>query len=72
MTDDERRIDIAPAYSVKQQAHVFVNMRLSQLQGETFRERGAEMKQFETKYYNVDVHRAALAMPEFLREALGE
>jgi spermidine synthase len=39
---------------------------------EDFRERGAEMKQFDTKYYNVDVHKAALAMPEFLREAFGE
>ena len=39
---------------------------------EDFRERGAEMKQFETRYYNVDIHRAALAMPEFLREALGD
>ena len=39
---------------------------------EDFRERGAEMKQFETKYYNVDMHRAALALPEFLREALGD
>jgi spermidine synthase len=37
---------------------------------EDFRERGAEMKQFETQYYNVDMHKAALAMPEFLREAL--
>ena len=39
---------------------------------EDFRERGAEMKQFETKYYNVEMHKAALALPEFLREALGE
>jgi len=39
---------------------------------EDFRERGAEMKQFETKYYNVDMHKAALAMPEFLREAFGD
>jgi spermidine synthase len=39
---------------------------------EDFRERGAEMKQFETKYYNVDMHKAALALPEFLRAALGE
>ena len=38
----------------------------------TFRERGAATKQFDTKYYNVDVHRAALAAPEFMREALGE
>ena len=39
---------------------------------EDFRERGAEMKQFETQYYNVDMHKAALALPEFLREAFGE
>ena len=37
-----------------------------------FRERGAATKQFATRYYNVDTHRAALAMPEFLKEALGE
>jgi len=37
-----------------------------------FRERGAATKQFATRYYNVDMHRAALAMPEFLKEALGE
>ena len=37
-----------------------------------FRERGAEMKQFPTQYYNAEIHKAALAMPEFLRAALGE
>ena len=37
-----------------------------------FRERGAATKQFDTHYYNVDTHRAALAVPEFLKEALGE
>jgi spermidine synthase len=37
-----------------------------------FRERGAATKKFETKYYNVDIHRAGLAMPEFLKAALGE
>ncbi len=37
-----------------------------------FRERGAATKQFDTRYYNVDIHKAALAMPEFMREALGE
>jgi len=36
----------------------------------TFRERGAATKQFATRYYNVDTHKAALAMPEFLRAAL--
>ena len=37
-----------------------------------FRERGAQTKPFKTRYYNAEIHRAALAMPEFLREALGE
>jgi spermidine synthase len=37
----------------------------------TFRERGAATKAFVTQYYNVDVHRAALAEPEFLLRALG-
>ncbi|MGH8042209.1 MAG: polyamine aminopropyltransferase, partial [Rudaea sp.] len=35
-----------------------------------FRERGAEMKQFLTHYYNAEIHKAALALPEFLKEAL--
>jgi len=38
----------------------------------TFRERGAASKSFATRYYNAEMHKAALAMPEFLREALGE
>ena len=37
-----------------------------------FRERGAATKKFETRYYNVDTHKAALALPEFMRTALGE
>jgi len=37
-----------------------------------FRERGAATKQFETRYYNADIHKAALASPEFMREALGD
>lgn len=37
-----------------------------------FRERGAATKKFSTRYYNVDIHRAALALPEFMREAFGE
>ena len=37
-----------------------------------FRERGAATKQFATRYYNADIHKAALALPEFMREALGE
>ena len=38
----------------------------------TFREHGAAARPFATRYYNAEMHRAALAMPEFLREALGE
>ena len=37
-----------------------------------FRERGAASKGFATRYYNVDMHKAALALPEFMRDALGE
>lgn len=37
-----------------------------------FRERGAETKQFATRYYNAAIHRAALAQPEFMRAALGD
>jgi spermidine synthase len=37
-----------------------------------FRERGAQTKQFETRYYNAEIHKAALALPEFMREAFGE
>lgn len=37
-----------------------------------FRERGAISKGFATKYYNADIHKGALAQPEFMREALGE
>jgi spermidine synthase len=37
-----------------------------------FRERGAATRQFHTRYYNAEMHKAALAMPEFMREALGE
>lgn len=37
-----------------------------------FRERGASAKSFATRYYNADMHKAALAQPEFMREALGE
>ena len=38
----------------------------------SFRERGAATKQFATRYYNVDTHRAALAVPEFMKETLGD
>ena len=37
-----------------------------------FRERGASAKNFPTRYYNAEIHKAALAQPEFMREALGE
>jgi spermidine synthase len=36
-----------------------------------FRDRGAAMKKFPTRYYNAEIHRASLALPEFMREALG-
>jgi len=35
-----------------------------------FREADARNKAFETRYYNADMHRAALAQPEFFRKAL--
>ncbi len=38
----------------------------------SFRERGAATKHFATRYYNVDTHRAALALPEFMKEILGD
>jgi spermidine synthase len=38
----------------------------------TFRERGAATKQFPTRYYNVDTHKAALAMPEFMAQVFPE
>ncbi|MGH8110569.1 MAG: polyamine aminopropyltransferase [Rhodanobacteraceae bacterium] len=37
---------------------------------DTFRERAAADKRFPTRYYNAAIHRAALAQPEFMREAL--
>lgn len=37
-----------------------------------FRERDALRKHFTTRYYNADVHKGALALPAFMREALGE
>ena len=32
-----------------------------------FREADAAAKEFATKYYNVHIHHAALAQPEFMR-----
>ncbi|MGA7979352.1 MAG: polyamine aminopropyltransferase [Chromatiaceae bacterium] len=37
---------------------------------EGFRERAADERPFETRYYNRDIHRAALAQPEFFRRGL--
>ncbi len=37
-----------------------------------FREGDASAKSFKTKYYNAGVHLGALAMPELLRDALGD
>jgi len=37
-----------------------------------FREGDASSKPFKTKYYNAGVHQGALAMPELMREALGD
>jgi spermidine synthase len=34
-----------------------------------FREQDAVNKSFETVYYNSDIHRASLAMPEFFKKA---
>ena len=36
-----------------------------------FREADAQTKPFDTRYYNADIHRAALAQPEFFRKAIG-
>jgi spermidine synthase len=37
----------------------------------TFRELDSANKPFDTVYYNVDIHKAALAQPEFFKKALG-
>ena len=37
-----------------------------------FRERGAISKGFPTKYYNAEIHKGALAQPEFMRTELGD
>jgi spermidine synthase len=37
-----------------------------------FRERGAATKQFDTRYYNAEIHKAALCSPEFMHETLGD
>jgi spermidine synthase len=38
---------------------------------DAFREAAARDRLFETRYYNAEIHRAALAQPEFFRRALG-
>ncbi len=35
-----------------------------------FRESDVRGKRFSTRYYNADIHRAAFAVPEFMRQAL--
>lgn len=37
---------------------------------EGFREEDARARPFETRYYNADIHRAALVQPEFFRRAM--
>lgn len=37
---------------------------------EGFREEDVENKPFETRYYNLDIHRGALAVPEFFKAAI--
>jgi len=34
-----------------------------------FREQDSANKPFDTTYYNIDIHRAALAQPEFFKKA---
>ena len=36
-----------------------------------FREQDSANKAFETEYYNVDIHKGALAQPEFVKKAFG-
>jgi len=36
----------------------------------SFREQAVEQRPFDTRYYNAAVHRAAMAMPEFMRQGL--
>jgi spermidine synthase len=37
-----------------------------------FREQAAAERAFETRYYNAEIHRGALAQPEFFRRAMAE
>ncbi len=39
---------------------------------EHFREQDVEQRDFETRYYNADMHRAAFAAPEFFKRELAE
>ena len=37
-----------------------------------FREQDAASKTFDTVYYNSDIHKASLAMPEFFKKAFAK
>ena len=37
---------------------------------DTIREDAVEQRPFSTQYYNLDIHRAAMALPEFVKQAL--
>jgi len=39
---------------------------------ESFRDSDVDRREFATRYYNLDVHRAAMVMPEFFKTALKE
>ena len=45
-------------------------MAFKQGDEKTFREQDAADKPFTTEYYNLDIHRAALAVPEFMKRGL--
>jgi spermidine synthase len=37
-----------------------------------FRENDCRHRSFDTSYYNLDIHHAAMAQPEFFKKAFGE
>lgn len=45
-------------------------MAFKQGDEKTFREKDSANKPFESEYYNIDIHRAALAVPEFMKREL--
>jgi spermidine synthase len=45
-------------------------MALKGLCADTFRQGDAATSPITTRYYNPEIHRAALALPEFLRDEL--